>query len=91
MKNLFQPLLLLIAGATQQELARQVRYLKVENEILRSKLLVGIKVTESEKNWLAQLATGSGRRSTNWCRVERFHFRCGGSRISGNSSGTRLR
>lgn len=28
MKNLFQPLLLLIAGATQKELARQVRYLK---------------------------------------------------------------
>lgn len=31
-----KPLLLLIAGATQNELARQVRYLKVENEILRS-------------------------------------------------------
>ena len=42
MKNLFRPLLLLIVGATQKELARQVRYLKVENEILRSKLPVMI-------------------------------------------------
>ena len=39
MKNLYQRLLLLIAGATQLELARHVRYLKIENEILRSKLL----------------------------------------------------
>ena len=35
--NLFQPLLLLIADATQNELAQQVGYLKDENEILRSK------------------------------------------------------
>ena len=52
MKNLFQPLLLLIAGATQKELARQVRYLKVENEILRSKLPARVTVTEKEKNRL---------------------------------------
>lgn len=36
MKNIFQSLLLVIAGATQKELARQVKYLKVENQILRS-------------------------------------------------------
>jgi putative transposase len=34
MTNVFQSLLLLIAGATQNELARQVKYLKVENQIL---------------------------------------------------------
>ncbi|QDU29443.1 hypothetical protein ETAA8_45530 [Anatilimnocola aggregata] len=33
--NIFQSLLLVIAGATQKELARQVKYLKVENQILR--------------------------------------------------------
>ncbi len=38
MRNIYRSLLLIIAGATQKELARQVRYLKVENDILRSKL-----------------------------------------------------
>lgn len=37
MKNLYHRLLLLIAGATHQELARHVRYLKTEKQILRSK------------------------------------------------------
>ena len=60
MKNLFQPLLLLIAGATQKELARQVRYLKVENEILRSKLPARVPVTEKEKNRLAKFAAKLG-------------------------------
>lgn len=60
MKNLFQPLLLLIAGATQNELARQVRYLKVENEILRSKLPARVTVTEKEKNRLAKFAAKLG-------------------------------
>jgi putative transposase len=38
--NVFQSLLLAIAiaTATQNELARQIKYLKVENQILRSKL-----------------------------------------------------
>jgi hypothetical protein len=45
MKTLCQPLLLMIAGATQQELARLVGYLKVENEILRNTLPARIAVT----------------------------------------------
>ncbi len=45
MKNLYHRLLLLIASATQKELARHVRYLKVENEILRSKLPARVMVT----------------------------------------------
>jgi putative transposase len=60
MKNLYQSLLLLIAGSTQQELARQVRYLKVENEILRSKLPKRVPVTEKEKNRLAKFAAKLG-------------------------------
>jgi putative transposase len=43
--SIFRSLLLVIVGATQKELARQVRYLKVENEILRSKLAGHIVVT----------------------------------------------
>jgi hypothetical protein len=31
--SLFRSLLLVIAGSTQRELARQIRYLKVENEV----------------------------------------------------------
>ena len=38
MPRVFHPLLLIIANATHRELAAQVQYLKVENEILRSKL-----------------------------------------------------
>lgn len=60
MKNLYQSLLLLIAGSTQQELARQVRYLKVENEILRSKLPKRVTVTPKEKNRLAKFAVKLG-------------------------------
>jgi len=39
MKNPYHALLMLIAGATQKELAAQVRCLKIELEIARSKLL----------------------------------------------------
>ncbi|QDU76833.1 Integrase core domain protein [Bremerella volcania] len=60
MRNVYQSLLLLIAGATQQELARQVRYLKVENEILRSKLPKRVTLTPKEKNRLAKFAAKLG-------------------------------
>lgn len=45
MRNVYNSLLLLIAGATHKELARQVSYLKVENKILRSKLSARVAVT----------------------------------------------
>ncbi|QDU28877.1 hypothetical protein ETAA8_39830 [Anatilimnocola aggregata] len=45
MPNFFQSLLLVIAGATENELARQVKYLKVENQILRSRLPKRITIT----------------------------------------------
>ena len=60
MKNIYQSLLLLIAGSTQQELARHVRYLKVENEILRSKLGKRIAVAEKERNRLVKFASNLG-------------------------------
>jgi hypothetical protein len=49
MKNLYHSLLLLIAGSTQKQLASQIRYLKIENQILRSKLPFRVSVTEQEK------------------------------------------
>ncbi len=61
MKNLYQRLLLLIAGVTQRELARHVRYLKIENEILRSKLPKRVPVTLKEQNRLVKLGAKLGR------------------------------
>jgi putative transposase len=60
MRNIYRSLLLIIAGATQKELARQVRYLKVENQILRSKLPARVPVTEKEKNRLVRFAAKLG-------------------------------
>jgi putative transposase len=51
------PLLHLIARATHDELARQVHYLKVENEILRSRLPRRITVTPAERMRLLRLGT----------------------------------
>jgi hypothetical protein len=50
MRNIYTKLLLLIAGATQKELARQVQYLKVEVQILRGKLPGRVPVTPQERN-----------------------------------------
>lgn len=61
MKNVFQSLLLVIAGSTQKELARQIKYLKVENEVLRSKLPARITVTAKERQRLAKFAQNLGK------------------------------
>src|SRR3954453_17358676 len=45
MRNIYNALLLVIAGATHKQLARHVAYLKVENKILRSKLSVRVTVS----------------------------------------------
>jgi putative transposase len=56
MKNIYQAVLLVIVGATQRELARQVRYLKVENEILRSRLPKRVIVVPKERARLVKFA-----------------------------------
>lgn len=61
MKNLYQRLLLLIAGATQRELARHVRHLKIEDEILRSKLPKQVPVTLKEQNRLVKFGAKLGK------------------------------
>jgi putative transposase len=61
MKNLYHRLLLVIAGSTQKELASQIRYLKIENQILRSKLPSRVQVTAQERNKLVKFCSKLGK------------------------------
>ncbi len=61
MRNIYRSLLLLIAGATQKELARQIHYLKIENRILRSKLPHRVPVTAQERNRLVRFGCKLGK------------------------------
>jgi putative transposase len=61
MTNIYQSLLLAIAGATHNELARQIKYLKVENQILRGKLPGRITITPQERHRLVKFAQKLGR------------------------------
>lgn len=49
MGRAFQALLLVLARATNNELARQVQFLKVENDILRGRLPKSVSVTPKER------------------------------------------
>jgi putative transposase len=59
--SLFRSLLLVITGSTQRDLARQVRYLKVENEVLRCKLPARITITPKERQRLVKFGAKLGR------------------------------
>jgi putative transposase len=61
MRNIYNALLLLIAGATNKQLARQVTYLKVENKILRGKLSARVRVTSQERNRLVRFSAKLGK------------------------------
>ena len=61
MVGLFRSLLLVIAGASQKELARQIRYLKVENQILRSKLPARVTITPAERQRLIKFGAKLGK------------------------------
>jgi putative transposase len=61
MRNIYRSLLLILAGATQRELARYVRYLKTENKILRSKLPTRVDITPRERNRLIRFGAKLGR------------------------------
>jgi hypothetical protein len=52
MRRLLDKLLIVLAAATDRELDRHVQFLKVENEILRSKLPTKISITAQEKRRL---------------------------------------
>lgn len=60
MKSTLQAFFLLLAGATEKQLVRQVEYLKAENDILRSKLPKRIAVTGAERERLVKLGTAVG-------------------------------
>jgi len=51
----------LLMGSTATELRRQVRYLKAENEVLRSRINGPVRVTAAERSGLVKLAKPVGR------------------------------
>src|ERR1700689_3530030 len=57
MRNIYRSLLLILVGATQKELARQVRYLTVENQLLRSKLPYRVTITNQQRNRLVRFGS----------------------------------
>ena len=57
----FPPSPYILVSATRQELARQVHYLKTENQILRSKLPKRVSVTPTERRQLVKAARGVGQ------------------------------
>ena len=59
-RNIDTSLMLVIARSTQKELARQVSYLKAENQILRSRLPNRISLTQREKNRLVRFGKKLG-------------------------------
>jgi len=61
MVSIYRSLLLVIAGATHWELARQIRYLKVENEVLRAKLPLRITITPNERQRLLKFGVKLGK------------------------------
>lgn len=61
MTTLFPCFFLMLANATDRELARQVQYLKTENRILRSKLRKRINVTAAERQRLLKYGKPLGK------------------------------
>jgi putative transposase len=59
-RNVYTALLLVIARSTHRDFARQVNYLKAENQILRRRLPDRISLTQREKNRLFRFAKNVG-------------------------------
>lgn len=60
MKHYLQQFLLILAGATDKELAKQVQYLREENRILRDRLPKRIQVTPQERSRLLKFGREVG-------------------------------
>lgn len=69
MRNIYRSLCLLIAGATQKELARHIRYLKIENQVLRGKLGGVVRVASQERNQLIRYASKLGGALDELCTI----------------------
>jgi len=61
MRWLYQPLLLLLASSTDSDLAKQVEYLRAENQILRKRLGKRPYLAEPEKRLLVKLGQAVGK------------------------------
>ena len=61
MQRLLQPFLLLLASATDKELAKVVQFLKAENEQLRSRIPGRITLTTAERARLLNLGKSVGK------------------------------
>ena len=60
-KQLFQPLLFMLANCTENQLIRQIEFLKAENEILRSRVpKKRIFLSHKEKQKLIKLGKAVG-------------------------------
>src|SRR5262245_58953765 len=63
MRWLYHPLLTLIARSTNSELAKQVEFLKAENQMLRRRLTRKVYLTAGEWDLLLRLGRGLGNRA----------------------------
>src|SRR5688572_1099291 len=61
MKWLFAPLLLMIARSTESELAKQVEFLKAENQMLRRRIPRQVRLNHEERRLLVKLGQGLGK------------------------------
>src|SRR3954449_5950266 len=57
---LFQPLLTLLAGSSKSEMAQQIEFLKVENQLLRRRLQHHLVLSEQEKRLIVKLGLAVG-------------------------------
>jgi putative transposase len=70
MAKLLHPLLMVLARATDRELARMVDYLKAENEILRARLPKRIVTTPAERARLVRVSKPLGT-FARWLAAEK--------------------
>ena len=60
MPRFFDPLLRVIARATEREMLAQIQFLKAENQVLRDRLPRGVRTTPAERARLLRLDEALG-------------------------------
>ena len=68
-RNVYTALLLVVAKATNKELARYVSFLKAENQILRTRLPERLTLTTREKNRLVRFGRSIGSALNHICTI----------------------
>ena len=68
-RNVYTALLLVVAKATNKELARYVSFLKTENQILRARLPERLTLTTREKNRLVRFGRSIGSALNQLCTI----------------------